>query len=174
MMKQEIIAQLTVKHKNFADLVSSLNDVDFVFSADSKWSVGQQLDHIILSVTPLVKALWAPRFVLTVLFGKANRPSRNYDSLVQKYLSKLDAGGKAPKPFIPPPVEASQKKKLQEKILRLVTTLCKRVDGFSDQQLDEYILPHPLLGKVTIREMLYFTIYHVEHHQKMVLKNLGR
>jgi hypothetical protein len=38
--------------------------------------------------------------------------------------------------------------------------------------LDLLILPHPLLGKLTLREMLYFTLYHVEHHEKQVLENL--
>ena len=144
------------------------------YSLDSKWTAGQQLDHIILSVTPLAKALLLPRFILKRLFGKANRPSKDYDSLVKKYLSKLDAGGRAPSPFVPRIVDASQKKEQQSKILKPIKKLCKRVDGFSEQQLDEYILPHPLLGKVTIREMLYFTIYHAEHHQRITLRNLGR
>jgi len=30
------------------------------------------------------------------------------------------------------------------------------------------------MGKLTVREMLYFTIYHAEHHQKLMLKYLGR
>ncbi len=174
MTKKEIIHQLTIKHSEIADLISSLNDTDFCYSSDSKWTAGQQLDHIILSVSPLAKALLLPRFILKRLFGKANRPSKDYDSLVKKYVSKLDAGGKAPTPFIPKTVESNQKKKLKSKSLKLVTKLCKQVDGFSEQQLDEYILPHPLLGKVTIREMLYFTIYHAEHHQKITLRNLGR
>ena len=47
-----------------------------------------------------------------------------------------------------------------------------RADSFSEKQLDTFILPHPLLGKLTLREMLYFTIYHAEHHKKQTLKNL--
>jgi hypothetical protein len=33
-------------------------------------------------------------------------------------------------------------------------------------------LPHPLLGKLTLREMIYFTIYHVQHHHKLVQNQL--
>lgn len=40
-------------------------------------------------------------------------------------------------------------------------------------ELDKYILPHPLLGKLTIREMMYFTIYHVEHHKKLTERGLN-
>jgi hypothetical protein len=34
------------------------------------------------------------------------------------------------------------------------------------------ILPHPLLGKITIREMLYFTAYHVQHHENIIKRDL--
>jgi hypothetical protein len=44
---------------------------------------------------------------------------------------------------------------------------------FSEKDLDTLILPHPLLGKVTLREMLYFTIYHVQHHVEQVKTNLA-
>jgi len=30
--------------------------------------------------------------------------------------------------------------------------------------VDQYQLPHPVLGKLTIREMLFFTIYHNLRH----------
>jgi hypothetical protein len=33
--------------------------------------------------------------------------------------------------------------------------------------LDEYLLPHPLIGKLTIREILYFTIYHNLRHASL-------
>ena len=34
------------------------------------------------------------------------------------------------------------------------------------KQLDHYLLPHPLLGKITLREMLFFSAYHIQHHTK--------
>ncbi|HRH60621.1 MAG TPA: DinB family protein, partial [Chitinophagaceae bacterium] len=53
-------------------------------------------------------------------------------------------------------------------ITAVVDSLCKRVNNKPEDELDVYILPHPLLGKLTLREMLYFTIYHAEHHLKNV------
>ena len=40
--------------------------------------------------------------------------------------------------------------------------------------LDKYVLPHPLLGKVTLREMLYFTIHHNEHHLELLKAGLRK
>ncbi len=50
-------------------------------------------------------------------------------------------------------------------------TLCSKLEKFDEIERDTYILPHPLLGKLTIREMLYFTIYHVAHHKELVMKS---
>ncbi len=39
---------------------------------------------------------------------------------------------------------------------------------WSDRQLDQYLAPHPLLGKLTLRELCYFTIYHTGHHLDII------
>ncbi len=42
------------------------------------------------------------------------------------------------------------------------------LENWSDKQLNTYLLPHPLIGKLTIKEMLYFVDYHILHHQKAI------
>lgn len=117
-------------------------------------------------------ALALPLFVLRLLFGKANRKSKSYDELVAKYQAKLKAGGRAPGRFVPGGKEKNTEV-LEEKLLGLVDSLQKKVNALSEDQLDQYILPHPLLGKLTLREMIYFTIYHVQHHHKLVQNQLN-
>lgn len=114
-----------------------------------------------------------PKLTMKVMFGSANRPSKTFEELVNKYTTKLAEGGKATAQFVPPAIELKQKEKLLNELLQSAEKFCKHLDDFSEAQLDEYILPHPLLGKLTLREMMYFTIYHVEHHQKITLRNLG-
>jgi len=171
---EEIKNKLQENHKQFAELILSLNDHDFLFTANNKWTAGQQLDHIYRSVAALKQALVLPKFVIRLIIGKANRPSRDYASLVAKYKLKLEAGGRAGSRFVPSTVGPGDKNKLKDKLLKAVNGLCKSIDRYDEQQLDHYILPHPLLGKLTLREMLYFTIYHAEHHQQLTLRNLGR
>ena len=48
--------------------------------------------------------------------------------------------------------------------------LIKRVQQYDENALDHYILPHPLLGKLTMREMLFFTIHHNFHHLHLIRK----
>ena len=45
----------------------------------------------------------------------------------------------------------------------------KKLDSFEEDDLDKYLIPHPVLGKLTIREMLYFTICHTLHHHKAII-----
>jgi len=174
MTKQEIKIKLLENHKSFAELIVSLNNDEFLFSANNKWTAGQQLDHIYRSVSALNQALILPKFIIKLIVGKANRSSKDYEALVDKYKLKLEAGGRAMGRFISKPIRPDQKAKLKDKLMKTVDSLCKKIDKYSEKQLDYYILPHPLLGKLTIREMLYFTIYHVEHHQKIILRNLEK
>lgn len=172
MTKQEIIQQLSDKHQTFANLVASLNDADFLFAPAEKWTAGQQIDHIVRSVTPVANVLKDPQAFFKLSFGKADRPSCDYHTLVQKYQEALTKGGKASGRFLPQVIASDQKQALKAQLLEEVAKLCSHLDNYTEGQLDEYILPHPLLGNLTIREMLYFTIYHVEHHQKATLRNL--
>ncbi|MDE3253937.1 MAG: DinB family protein, partial [Bacteroidota bacterium] len=111
--------------------------------------------------------------LLQWLFGVANRPSRSYEALVEKYHRKLGEGGKASGRFIPKENKTFPKKRLLRKLERLVDRLCKRTEKIDEQSLDTFLLPHPLLGKLTLREMLYFTAYHAEHHRLLVKKGLA-
>lgn len=168
--KEQIAQLLFEKHDSFSKFVLSLSPEQLVTSTNGKWNPGQLMDHIIKSVSPVNLAFSLPLFVLGLIFGKANRPSRGYDELVAKYQGKLQAGGKAPKRFWP---NASTDIARQTQILlQHLVSLNARVKKMSEAELDVYILPHPLLGKITLREMLYFTIYHVQHHHQQASPNI--
>ncbi|MFN2437645.1 MAG: hypothetical protein ABR503_00495 [Chitinophagaceae bacterium] len=61
---------------------------------------------------------------------------------------------------------------MASRIENSVFELCKILNKYSEEEIDRFVLPHPLLGKLTLREMMYFTIYHVEHHHKITIRNL--
>ena len=174
MNKQTILEQLDIHHAEFRHLIGSLNETEYLTAPVGKWNAGQQLDHICRSVGPVNLAFGLPGFLLRLLFGKANRSSRSYEGLVEKYKTKLAEGGRASGPFIPLHAEWGKREKLLRKLEHLVSALKRKVEKTDDNQLDTLILPHPLLGKLTLREMLYFTIYHVQHHQNLVLRNLDK
>ncbi|MFM8565425.1 MAG: DinB family protein [Bacteroidota bacterium] len=170
MNKEAIKKELIEKHKSFTDYISSLSDDKFVEKKNiGKWSAGQQLQHIFLSVRPVNLALYLPSFLLR-FFGKP-KEKRTYEEIIKTYQNSLKNGGKAGALYIPKSVSINQKQKLIIDLTNLIKTLTEKIDKLGEEDLDNYILPHPLIGKTSIREMLYFTIYHVQHHHKAIVDN---
>ncbi|MGB3947112.1 MAG: DinB family protein [Bacteroidia bacterium] len=174
MNKQEIILQLKNNHLAFIQYIDTLNERDFLYAPQLKWNAGQQLDHIHRSTAPVLLALSLPKFMLKVMFGKSNRPSKNYVTLIEKYNQALTKGGKASGRFIPKPVAFNQKQSLVNALNNTIDKLSTKIENLTEEQLDVYILPHPLLGKLTLREMLYFTIHHVKHHHDLTIQYLHK
>jgi len=166
--KPQIISALNEKIDGFNSYILSLDQQQFEATPNGKWSAGQNLDHLIRAIKPLQLAYSLPKFALLILFGKTNRPSGTYEELVTKYKTKLAGGGKASGPFIPPTINFEKKENLIKKYNEQKQKLIARIEKQSEKDLDVYILPHPLLGKVTLREMLYFTIHHNEHHLELL------
>lgn len=172
MDKHAIINRLTENHQEFIHCIQQLSPDEFMYSPNKKWTAGQQLEHIYLSVKPVNLAFKLPAFLLKLIWGKANRASRSYDELIARYHAKLANGSTATGPFVPKLVDQKKGQKLTLKLKNEVVQLCKSIEKLSEEELDYFILPHPLLGKLTLREMLYFTIYHVKHHENLVVNQV--
>jgi DinB family protein len=173
MNREEIFSSLRKNHDTFTEYMKSLSEDEFTFCLnDEKWTAGQEMVHIITSVNRLANALMMPKFVIKMKFGVTNRPSRTYDALVEKYTAKLKEIGSSYQVQLDP-VPWVQRQPLMEKLQRSVETLCHRARKYSEDELDYYILPHPLLGKMTMRELLYFTAHHVLHHKENSIRNLN-
>jgi hypothetical protein len=166
MVIAELQQELIRHHQAFADRIRKIPTSQLHRAAPEKWNDAQLLDHIRISVKPVRLALRLPKFILRLL-GKANRPSRAYQALVERYQTKLREGGRAPGRFVPT-AQSAPVEKMADELLQFVHGVCRSLESFSEQELDTYLLPHPLLGKLTLREMMYFTIYHVQHHERQL------
>src|SRR5687767_3024100 len=102
MTKEEIKKELADRHQSFKNFINTLSEQDFTRALQEKWTAGQQLDHIRRATSLLPLGLSMPRFITRLLFGKPNRPSMDYHTLVKKYSVVLANGGKASGIFIPP------------------------------------------------------------------------
>ena len=166
--KADIISGLHFHHNAFLAQIENLDQSVFDFSWNGKWTPGQQLEHITKSVKPVAMALRVPRFFLKYKFGVTNRPSRTYDELVARYHKALEGlTAAAPKEFSPQSVTFNERNKKFLAFKKAVKSLAKVAAKCTDKELDFYVVPHPLMGRVTLREILFFTIYHVQHHHKI-------
>jgi hypothetical protein len=168
MDRTTINAALQKNHEALIACIHKLPAGQWNASHNGKWSPAQQLDHILRSVGPVHMAMGLPKWFLRLAFGRPKRVARSYDALVQRYMEKLTKGGRASGRFVPPATPTHSVERMSTDLRKLVKALNKRVDSWSEQELDLILLPHPLLGKLTMREMLYFTIYHAQHHQLIV------
>lgn len=172
--KKDIIDALKQHHENFNQLVEGLPEKAFTYSWNDKWTPGQQYCHIRKSIAPVAFAFWIPRFALRYQFGVTNRPSRSYDGLVARYLKALNNNkAVAPEQFRPPEMPFKNRNREIKRYQRAINQLVRLAQKCSDKDLDYYVVPHPLIGKLTLREILFFSIYHVQHHQNITQEILN-
>ena len=169
MNKQEILQKLAEGFSMVDDTLRKSDETVFYVRKDNKWSIAENCKHLSLSVKPLNTAFLLPNFAL-LFFGKLNRPARDYEEIKDKYYQKLAEGAVAPGQFIPEKISVENSKtELINELKKINDSFLKKVDDFTEEDLDKYLIPHPVLGKLTIREMLYFTICHTLHHHKAIL-----
>lgn len=141
---------------------------------EGKWTTGQVALHLLQSIAPLNTSMSLPKFVLKNKYGVANREVREYDAVVKRYRERLENArgatySRSRNMKVPKLKEKSYLiNRLQVESKKLQYKTAKR---WTDSQLDTLILPHPLMGKMPIREMVMWTAYHVEHHTKQLIEN---
>ncbi|MCB0399198.1 MAG: DinB family protein [Winogradskyella sp.] len=172
MDKEEIADLIDTKHSELIHWLEQQPKDTWTHGPEGKWTQGQQALHLLQSIVPLNNALSLPKFLIRYKFGKANRPVRDYDAIVNRYHERLkEAKGMT--------FKGSQNMKVpsineKQYILNRLQTESKKLQyktkKISDKNLDTLILPHPLMGKMPIREIIMWTAHHVEHHTE-TLKN---
>jgi len=174
MTKTEIITRLSNEMNALESTLQQTSDEMFFKKPGGKWSVAENTQHLVLSARPLSLAFSLPKILLRLLFGSPYRKSLPYDEIVKRYQQLLKDGAVATGTYIPRGVPVKgDKSRIAERYKATHATLTGKVQSWSEEDLDNYYLPHPLLGKLTAREMLYFTLYHISHHHATVrvLKN---
>lgn len=139
--------------------------------APEVWSPADQVRHLTRAIRAVNQGLVLPRPALLVLFGWSRRPSRSFEALVADYKAALAGGGRAGR-FTPRAVEMTEQTAIgRERIMAhhgvAIQAFANALERWADRALDRYRLPHPLLGKLTLREMAYFTLLHNVHHVRV-------
>lgn len=160
----------------FACELEALAPECFFAPQGDRWSPAEHVDHLIRSVRPLAMALKVPKIALWLRFGRGAR-SRPNAEVIERYLGLLASGAGARGRYLPAAEEGSLSAERQERSLaRLAAVgaeLAAALGRWSEGQLDRYRLPHPLLGLLTVREMIAWSLYHARHHRALVLERLG-
>lgn len=175
--REELAEALDKVHAEVSGCFSEIGeDGFFQRPEEGVWSPAENLLHLVKSTKAVASALGYPKIVLAVLFGGA-KASRSFPQVRDAYLDRLARGGRAGGPYLPQietPADGAAATEARARLLgtwpRQAAALQGALRGWSEKQLDRRRLPHPLLGKLTVREMLFFTLYHDLHHVESVRK----
>ena len=156
---------------------SSFATPDFFAPIGSAWSPADNVRHLTKSMRAVTRGLTMPRFLLRLLFGRAGTRSRSYDALVKDYRVVLENGGTAGS-FAPNAQDSAsfteaERSRIMQVHATAIDTMRLAIARWDENALDRVRLPHPLLGKLTVREMLYFAVYHNQHHVEVVKRRLS-
>ncbi len=170
MEKQAIIQKLNEIHQKLFSWLNAQDPIHWEKGPDGKWTTGQQVKHLDQSLSQLNRALKIPKFILRWRIGVSNREVRTYDEVVNRYNDRLNAN-----PGVVAPAARNMTVPKTEERLALIAHLKKEKDKlirsvhkWSDHDLDRHILPHPLMGRMPVREIIMWTAYHTEHHLKQL------
>ncbi len=148
----------------------------FLAPQGEHWSPAGHLRHLAKSQRAIARGLEQPRLALLV-FGRSQQGSRTLDEVVAQYRAALDAGGQAGKfgpsdevPELPP---EEWRAAILERWRESGRELRRALLGWTDEQLDIYRLPHPLIGKLTLRELMLWNLYHNAHHARRIAERAG-
>ena len=173
-MEKDSIAQLIEeKHHKLLIWLKQQPDEMWESGPKDKWTTGQHAVHLLKSLELLNKALSMPKFLLRFKFGKTNRELRDFETVIQRYQERLkNVPGKTFKGSAPSTIPKTEDKtyflgRFQVEYKKLAY----KTRHISDKNLNNIVLPHPLMGKMPIREILMWSAYHVEHHNQTLENN---
>ena len=175
--RDAIVQELRRLHGETTAYWTGFSTAAFLTPLGPSWSPADTVRHLTKSLRGVTRGLTLPRIALWLAFGPARHRSRDYDQIRTTYLGVLASGGQAgryaprPQPDIPRP--DVWRATIMERHEIAAAALQRAVERWSETALDRYQLPHPLLGKLTVREMLLFTLYHNVHHIHVVARRLS-
>lgn len=167
MNREELLASLQEGQQTWVQYAQVLPlETYYQALGPGRWSPAQHAQHLTLTHRRISLGLKVPRPLLRLRFGKPPR-QRTYLELQEDYRAALRAGGRAPSLYVPGvesvPTETARAASLQAYEAALAD-LRQAARKWTERSLDSYALPHALIGMLSVREMLYFAIYHNEHH----------
>ena len=167
--KESIVSTLDKTHREVTAFFGSQSPESFHLRPADGWTLSENLEHLIKSTKPVARAMRLPKITLRMMFGTPAKPSRQFEEIKQTYVQELAKGAQASGRFLPAETKkdldiATAQANLLEQWRKASGDLITALNYWDDGELDQYALPHPIVGSLTVREMLFFTIYHDMRH----------
>ncbi|MCH9650017.1 MAG: DinB family protein [Deltaproteobacteria bacterium] len=175
--REELLTDLRHLHQEIWSAMDFMDPAVFLAPQGEFWSPADHMRHLVRSIRPIERALSWPKLVLGMRFGRSKRDSMSFEQVREKYSIQLAAGAKAgsygPSPRDPSIPDSDWRALVLRRFEAVSRDFDKTLTGWTDKDLERYQLPHPLLGDLSIKEMLLFTLYHSHHHARRIFERLS-
>ena len=136
--------------------------------APEVWAPADHIRHLNKVLRAITRGLRVPRLLLLVRFGWSRRPSRTLDALRADYAAVLARGGTAGR-YAASPLSAAdatddRRATVMAEHATAVEEFAEAIRRWSPRALDRYRVPHPLMGRLPMREIALFALLHNVHH----------
>lgn len=142
-----------------------------------RWSPSEHTRHLTKSIGAVARGLGMPWIVLRFSFGAHAGASRDLATMIATYETALEnplpVNPFAPEPRAAPADLEAGRTAILARFRGANAELRRAMRRWDERALDRLRLPHPLLGKLTLREMLLFTLLHNAHHLRLVASRAG-
>lgn len=171
--KTELVSSLRDVTRKVESYYNSLPPELFFHDGLGGWSPAQNLSHITFIANLAVYLLKLPRFIFFV-FGKQNH-QRDFKTLLADYIGSktpIYIGPLEPASIQPPPNAKQLIHEMVSDWVKVSMELASQLDTIPENDFDQYSLPHPSMGMLSYREMMYVFIIHPIHHTYKVEQKL--
>jgi DinB superfamily len=171
MTQAELVQALEARQNELNSFFSSIPEEVFLADNSPKWNPAQHLIHLTKSGSRIAQGLQAKNQL-----PNHETPSRAYEVISDTYLATLKQAPAELLAKVGASIQVeigSDQAQIIQAYLLAGKQLREAVQSWTDSDLDSKSMPHPVLGSISIREMLEFVVYHDLHHLEGVRKNLG-
>lgn len=173
----EISGVLEVVHQRSVRFWNAFNTQAFLSPIGDAWSPSDNVRHLTKTMRAVTLGLRLPRVPLWLDAMRAPCASRSYDEMRVAYVDALTPGVTAgpftPSTQAPPSDPDAERTRIMAFHAIAVDGLRSRLARWPESALDRRRLPHPLMGSITVREMMLFVLYHNQHHVETVRRRVA-
>lgn len=171
MTREQIAHALSLQERESVAYWDAFDLFTFFQPIGPKWSPAETVRHLVKSNRAIAETFSTSPLMLRLRYGRSARASMRYEEFVALYVEALRGGATAGR-FAPSRRRQADLEGWRAWIMNDFVVsqreIRRRLSEWTEENLDRIRVPHPLLGRITMREMAYFVLYHQRHHIRVV------
>ncbi len=165
----EICAALHAGQQQITQLFERVDAEQCFAPVAPEWCLAEHIVHLCLAYDQIIRVLGANKERLLARTGAPDHASLSFEQMHTRYTGLIAGGLVTTAAFTPQNVNVDvHKAHARDDILQrwdhAGRALRAAAEPWTGAELDGHQVPHPVMGMVTVRELLFFCIVHDANH----------